>query len=443
MTIPSRPAPPPPNQQQQQQRQQLSQNNGGGYNNTSQTNTSLFKLPPPPTATNKLHNSKCNKSTSSSLSSLDNTSVTSITRKFPSVRTRYGSVNSMNDDPFEIVSKTVENSNVKKKTPPPRPPPPKIDLNQGTNNMALKKLGPPQSISKLSNIFGKKKNNKLPGKQQQSQQFPPNKYPPLSSNNNHTKTNQQQNFQSRPYAFVPPLVRNNYENELISFDSPPSSPTLTTLKKLNSIDSFSFSSDSNFSSSNNGSIKTQSESGFEDDFTSPPSDPWDSFNDTTYSIGYKENDLKISQPVRNLNAINSLKGDDILSNGKSLLPPPPTLTMPTIIKPKTQIPKNNNMIIKKNEAPKPPILYKEEMEKEIDDDDPPMPNCPPPPPPPEEFLNDGDGENSKFIGDDDIVDPLQPPYGIALYEFGGTEDGDLPFKVNFLFSLNSYKLKLN
>lgn len=152
---------------------------------------------------------------------------------------RYSPATNWDDTPFgsSAVAPQV------KKAPPPRPPPPKVVP-------ALKKPGQAQSINILSNLFGQKRGgstNKPPVSQKPvlMKLPPPPKLPPPNG-----------------YGSLATTTTNS---ELISFDSPPSSPTFTQKSCSDCISVDSFSSDSNYSSPNNGNM-SQAESGFEDDF---------------------------------------------------------------------------------------------------------------------------------------------------------------------------------
>lgn len=75
---------------------------------------------------------------------------------------------------------------------------------------------------------------------------------------------------------------------------------------------------------------------------------------------------------------------------------------------------------------------------ESGDYSPPMPTQPPPPPPPiidEDLVNPS--SDSWLTNFDPVpaasvdldVETIEEPYGIALYDFPGTHNDDLPFKV--------------
>uniref|UniRef100_A0A0K8TM41 Putative sorbin and sh3 domain-containing protein n=1 Tax=Tabanus bromius TaxID=304241 RepID=A0A0K8TM41_TABBR len=389
MTIPSRPAPPPPTQQRQ---------NAGAAPNL------VVKLPPPPT------------SAANGRDRVPTPKPSSITRKFPSARTRYAPVTNWDDQPFGA---EAANKAAYKKVPPPRPPPPKVLLTNGSNyeSSVLKKPGgPPQSVNVLSSFFGKKK---PPLAKKPTQKLPPFTLPVVSSN----QTNQ---FSLGSYQ---PQSQSNKEGLLISFDSPPSSPTFTQKSNSDCVSVDSFSSDSNFSSPHNGSI-SQTESGFEDDFTSP-TDPFESIRtEPMYDNASKAiNDYQTTAPIRNISAINRISNDNPLCNGKTLLPPPPALVAPTIIKPKSV--QNSTVKPKLELYALPPCEFDlPEVDFEVDDTppSPPMPSCPPPPPPPQ--VEDVNNFNLDAINLSEEPDWNEPSYGIALYDFEGVEVEDLSFKVN-------------
>ncbi|XP_055608608.1 uncharacterized protein LOC129755926 isoform X2 [Uranotaenia lowii] len=261
-----------------------------------------------------------------------------------------------------------------KKVPPPRPPPPKMVP-------ALKKPGQQQSINILSNLFGQKRNlgtsKTAPPPVSSSQKGsapiklpPPPKLPqPPSSSSQHHMPN---------YGSVASTPSASGVDMLISFDSPPSSPTFTQKSCSDCISVDSFSSDSNYSSPNNGNM-SQAESGFEDDFvshhdyqrsktTTPASmglngpkvnamkDLWDLSDpfgmappaptkatpggSSTSTNNNSSSNYTIYAPLSSATirapAVNSklYEADfvDPLCNGKSVAPKVQTVSMPTIIK---------------------------------------------------------------------------------------------------------------
>lgn len=457
MTIPSRPAPPPPSNVVGNNNNNLSQYQRQQQNGGVVVPKLTIKLPPPPTkgvpkgggglaannyaSTSSIYRSNSNNSLTSNgvtnSSSSSSSTSSSITRKFPMANVRYAPTTNWDGSPFEPM---MVNG---KKAPPPRPPPPKIANGHTTP--------PTQSVNILSNIFGRKKSTKAPKRPSQR----PGVVSTSASHSNsiYGTSSGGSLYSSFPPStlFGPPPTASAETNvQLISFDSPPSSPTFTQKSNSDCVSVDSFSSDSNFSSPNNGSV-SQPESGFEDDFsssraTTSPLDPWDTF---TSGGGTSELTTIGSAPVRNYNVVNNRiqqNSDNQLCNGKSLLPPPSVLHMPTIIKPK---------ISQKPKAPKPPPapLTMEQIRydlaiggsggnKSLSNDEavtppsPPMPNCPPPPPPP------GGYSILDVIKGDIDIDALslgahhyddganEQAYGIALYEFDGAVEGDLSFREN-------------
>ncbi|XP_037949662.1 protein app1-like [Teleopsis dalmanni] len=457
MTIPTRPAPAPPGSRAQnavaganasleQLRLQLQQQNGSIQNFT-------VKLPPPPkgsTTNGVQHRNISNHSN-------NNSDTTTITRKFP--QARYAPATSWDDKPFDHIS----NSNFKK-VPPPRPPPPKAQPLGRKLNAPL----PPaqQSTNILTNIFNRKKSTRAPTptntvarnynssshtygstvSASSTSQYNSNNY---SSNNWNSSWNTTTNtISSQSSSSLSTLTANinPQEAQLISFDSPPSSPTFTQKSNKSNSDCLSvdsFSSDSNFSSPQNGSV-SQPESGFEDDFsatrsrppTTSPLDPWetlDAFDADTTIYG---NTATIgTAPVRNLNSINTriqASNDNPLCNGKSLLPPTTSLTVPTIIKPK---------ISQKPKAPKPPVLskpifgYNSVLDTDLSTPpSPPMPQCPPPALPQSNVslldVISGKADAIHLGTGAAYTEELPQPYGTALYDFDGVEEGDLSFREN-------------
>lgn len=433
MTIPSRPAPPPPQQQATSQQ-----------HSATSSNIIPIKLPPPPApgSIQRTYSSKLPSRTSPGLNALSGGS--SVTRHFPAAR--YAPATNWDGFPFD--QPNTNNPSVKK-IPPPRPPPPRISPNM-TGNTVLKKPGPPQSINVLSNLFGRKKGHTKNNKQQLQQQssfnqLKLNSLPNVPQNN----TDNNRLISSQP----PQQTRlDSTDVELIKFDSPPSSPTFTQKSNSDCVSVDSFSSDSNFSSPQNGSV-SQPESGFEDDFLSP-TDPWaiNSINNgssstTSASRNYGFlTDKAMLQPVRNLNAINRSQNDNPLCNGKSLLPPQETLTMPTIIKPKPSLSSSSNTsspvhtgsntLMLKSQTPSmlqlknandPSACFSTYSDGESS---PPMPSCPPPPPPSSDIFDVIAGRLDAInLSNRESEDDSQS-YGIALYDFEGVEDGDLSFKEN-------------
>ncbi|XP_065095096.1 SH3 domain-containing protein 19 isoform X2 [Ochlerotatus camptorhynchus] len=421
MTIPSRPAPPPP---------QAASNKTTRYSPATNWDDTPFSAPP----------------------------------------TSIGAVGSRPAPPL-----TGNQLNMKpKKAPPPRPPPPKVVP-------ALKKPGQPQSINILSNLFGQKRNHASKGVAQKGQvpmklPPPPKQPPPLHQ---HT-TGHYSSIGSTPNSNA--QSHGNGAEFLISFDSPPSSPTFTQKSCSDCISVDSFSSDSNYSSPNNGNM-SQAESGFEDDFvsqhehqrskaTTPASstaatpssstlkDLWD-LSDTfgmpppgaksTTSTSTSNIYAPLSSATIRAPAVNSKlyasEFVDPLCNGKSVAPKVQTVAKPTIIKPggcngsnsQKSTPVHNLKpksampglwATMKSPAPLPttivPVAARlPPMVDGFDDgeeslDSLPSPPMPniPPPPPP------------PCVADESEDLETTEPYGIAMYDFRGETDEDLSFRIN-------------
>lgn len=356
MTIPTRPAPPPPIHQGTSPLQQQIVNEIANVEK-------LVKLQPP---TNKSISQQRNRSHS-------------ITRHFPKAK--------VNSDLLDAYAGTS-----KKKGPvPPRPPPPK------TAAVLKKPNAPPTSINIVSNLFGKKKTKpKIAVKPDVKQ---------LQSNNLSSHMN--------PLFANIKAPSSALDLELIQFDSLSScSPTFTQKSNSDCVSVDSFSSDSNVSSPNGHG--SQTESGFEDDFTTSrattsPADPWDTLEEVFSAAKNSSNLSLISAPIRNYDIINRIRPENTLC-GRNLTATTPALNMPTIIKPK---------ILQKPKAPNPPALSNNTKSYSCDDLHPPMPSFDPPPPPAFALQIKEDEE----------------PYGIALYDFQSTQEGDLPFHVSIFKTL--------
>ncbi|XP_039492732.1 uncharacterized protein LOC120452534 [Drosophila santomea] len=474
MTIPSRPAPAPPGSrgqsaaaganasleqlrlQLQQQHLQQQQAAGGGLQKLT------IKLPPPPKGPLQ---SQVSPHKRTAVSNNNNGSLfdepmggSSITRKFP--QARYTPATNWDDDPFG-----GSNGNDRfKKMPPPRPPPPKVLVNgqnvaKSTSSMASAVTGGTGRL--MSNIFLRKKSTST-ASAAASKAAAENRVYGLSSGNvatpsysnngssassatfsnvdwnaawntaTTTTTTTTSSSHSSHYA-----SQQTADAQLISFDSPPSSPTFTQKSNSDCVSVDSFSSDSNFSSPNNGSV-SQPESGFEDDYhrsrpsTQSPLDPWEAVD----SVGHGGVDSFGSAPVRQTYPLQSRTSDNPLCNGKSLLPPTQSLTMPTIIKPK---------ISQKPKAPKPPPFIGGHLPPGYSipsgyggSETPPSPPMPkgPPPPPPSSGISLLDVINGKVDalalsnGCQGYMEEEVVPYAITLYDFDGIEPGDLSFREN-------------
>lgn len=359
MTIPTRPAPPPPIYSVSGSSQQRS---NVGVN----VQKLLIKLPPP------MNKPVTHQSTSSQ----------SITRHFPKAK-----VNTESLDPFEVAPN-------RKGPAPPRPPPPKT-----ASSLLKKPNAPPTSVNIVSNLFGKKKAKPAIAAKPDIKQL---------------KSNDFSSSHINPLFATSKAPSPASDLELIQFDSPsPSSPTFTQKSNSDCVSVDSFSSDSNFSSPNNGH-GSQPESGFEDDFstsraTTSPADPWDTLEEVFSNAKENIYSNSITAPVRNYDILSCrVQPDNILCNGKSLIPPTPVLAMPTIIKPK---------ISQKPKAPKPPVFKSSVPSFACDELDPPMPSFAPPPPPP-------------TVPALHTVAEVGEPYGFALYDFQSVQEGDLPFRVS-------------
>lgn len=303
-------------------------------------------------------------------------------------QSRYGSTNwaSFDNNLFDQPTDIVQN---KKNPPPPRPPPPKV------SSQPFKKPSQPTSVNLLSNLFGKAKLNGTK---------------PSTTHTSNTSRSVTPN--EIPKLAAPPssTVSHDASQELISFDSPPNSPTLTQKSNsdCNSINS-SFSSDSNNYIPHNGRT-SQPESGFEDDF-SFGKDPWDT-NDPFSPLPYDvpKSTASYQKPVTigstsfysyDLYGSGSAKSSadfvDPLCNGKSLLSKEPVLTKPTIIKPAITKPKPKLNSSYQNKGPAPSL--------------------------PSSTTHSSPQQQEEF-------DENEPSYGIAMYDFDPIQDGDLILREN-------------
>lgn len=370
---------------------------------------------------------------------------------------RYSPATNWDDTPF---SNAVAAQPQVKKAPPPRPPPPKVVP-------ALKKPGQAQSINILSNLFGQKRGSSQKPPVSQKPVLmklpPPPKLPPPNQSNSATST--------------------AATSELISFDSPPSSPTFTQKSCSDCISVDSFSSDSNYSSPNNGNM-SQAESGFEDDFvvsntehgrrskvTTPSAtistssssrDLWDlsdPFGMPATTGNTASSNSTIYAPVGSATirvpTVNSKLYDpdfvDPLCNGKTVAPKVQTIAKPTIIKSvngsssssaassQKSTPIHHHLEIKPKPILTPPIwsikpaampapapiplvpASFEEPEEEEEESLDSLPSLPMPniPPPP-----------PPVVVEDEVPEEAQDPYGVAMYDFAGETDEDLSFRTN-------------
>jgi SH3 domain-containing protein 19 len=293
---------------------------------------------------------------------------------------RYTPTTNWDDSPFDAGMQATNQAqqstfNRVKKPPPPRPPPPKI--NQSLP--APKK--PPQSVNILSNLFGSSKskqqstitsvanpvsNNQRGGRLQNFiQPKVPPKLPAPPPTNHHHHNRYQAMGATQPQLVPPPQQTENVQ--LISFDSPPDSPTLTQKSNANSdcVSIDSFSSDSNYSSPHNESASaSQAESGFEDDFSvqSSRSNSGGGFKASPWEVSGDPFSQPPAQPVKTpkvqpmpksmsvggssfFSTFDSGRSStasrhqtdeflDPLCNGRTLIKTAPVITRPTIIKPK-------------------------------------------------------------------------------------------------------------
>ncbi|KAH8399240.1 hypothetical protein KR215_005756 [Drosophila sulfurigaster] len=487
MTIPSRPAPAPPGsrgqsaaaganasleqlrlQLQQQHLQQQQAANGGLQKLT-------IKLPPPPKGPmQQQHQQKWNNNNNFfDVDSSSTTTGSSITRKFP--QARYTPATNWNDSPFDSAA---GNGNSFKKMPPPRPPPPKVQVNgrkmtttTTTTSGAVGGGSGGGAGGIISNIFNRKKSTTATASAAASKAAAQSRVYGLSSGHAGAATsstaatatstssanlydwNAAWNTASTTTTSMTTtnVTKNSYRSEadaqLISFDSPPSSPTFTQKSNSDCVSVDSFSSDSNFSSPNNGSV-SQPESGFEDDYTrsrpatqSPLVDPWEAVDNNIYGGGV---DSFGAAPVRQMQTTqyqqqqqSMRSSDNPLCNGRSLLPPTQSLSMPTIIKPK---------ISAKPKAPKPPPFIGQPPMSAYGNSTPPSPPMPKGAPPPLSaaaasaapaghisLLDVISGKVDALAlsnGSSGYVEEAQLAYCIALYDFDGVEEGDLSFREN-------------
>uniref|UniRef100_A0A2M3YZ52 Putative cofilin/tropomyosin family drebrinlike protein abp1 n=1 Tax=Anopheles braziliensis TaxID=58242 RepID=A0A2M3YZ52_9DIPT len=380
-----------------------------------------------------------------------------------------------------------------KKPPPPRPPPPKVQPSQLAPIVpALKKPGQPQSINILSSLFGQKRSSSgssANGKTNASV---------VQKSSNSSSSSVPIKLLPPPAPLAPPpssrsggsstygslasstgtgtAASSSGDMQLITFDSPPSSPTFTQKSCSDCISVDSFSSDSNYSSPNGGGNMSQAESGFEDDFVAsaggfnqPRSgsaagmtwgdliDPFESNGNGRAAVNYAPLPLTTAQ-VRAPLVNSKLQQSDFidpLCNGRTVTSKIPTVSMPTIIKPPTvgsgsqkSTPQHTaaastslQPLARANltsgggggvfAASKRPTAAAPQaaavvdyFSTEVDSFDSlpslPMPTIPPPPPPPSVSSSSTSG----------VVDIAEEPYGIALYNFEGETDEDLTLKVN-------------
>lgn len=376
----------------------------------------------------------------------------------PVSQSRYSPVTNWNDDPFGSDVFEPTPLHAQKKKPPPRPPPPKI--NHPTNR-------PSHFIRKptiLTNILTRSR----------------------GTNNNVTnvQTTILEHNESQVELFKKVSVNKNAGAvplaSLIDLSSPPSSPTFTTRSSSDglSIDSFgsdaTSSTNNHLNSFNNGNV-SQAESGFEDDFdlfSSSQKNTQDGNSDDWVNFD------PFSPPVKPTIAKKPVvtKGNheylNPLCNGKTVLPAVRTVKVPTIIRAKPARPKppenlsllkvsfgqspapfatmslnmakpidkaNVNEFMNTPSIPIPAVEREASFSFAADDFSPPMPTIPPPPPPvldekelPAEPSLDWPDQGSEvpefpgYCGEDSESEP----HAIALFDYLGDQDDDLPFKTN-------------
>lgn len=344
--------------------------------------------------------------------------------------------------------KSIQQQPKVKKQPPPRPPPPREGFKPA---VPLKKPSTAHSNTILANLLSRArltKPNANSNKQVSSTRTSaalPQLTTSASTHNVHQQINNYGAITLKPSASFSSTVSSISSNEmkLISFDSPPSSPTFTQKSNSDCVSVNSFSSDSNYSPNNGFS----SESGFEDDFVldngtkpstykpAPVIDPFDMLDafsppaSNTYRPPIAQKPVNVGNTsfyaftgnVSSINPNNSRKpaeNFDPLCNGKDLIKPAVAPKMPTIIRPnsagKGKI-SPVHTIKPKAVTPEPKTV--QQFDDSFDDSLPslPMPSIPPPPPP-TEVLDDGNTETES--------------YGMVLYDFEGEHDDDLSLRAN-------------
>lgn len=343
-----------------------------------------------------------------------------------------------------------------KKQAPPRPPPPREGFKPA---VPLKKPSSAHSNTILASLLSRArltKPNNNNNKQATSIKTSAPLQPLSSSTSTHNVFQHQQNINNygaitlKPSASFSSTASSITSNEmkLISFDSPPSSPTFTQKSNSDCVSVNSFSSDSNYSPNNGFS----SESGFEDDFvldTSKPStyksasviDPFDMLDafgasSNTYRPPIAQKPVNVGNTsfyafagnVSSINPNNSKRPADNFDpfcNGKDLIKPSVAPKMPTIIRPNSAgkgkispVHSTKPKIVTTPEPKHVPLMQESHFEDAFEDSLPslPMPCMPPPPPPPAEVLDDGNTETES--------------YGTVLYDFEGEHDDDLCLRAN-------------
>lgn len=374
----------------------------------------------------------------------------------PTNASRYTPTTNWDDTPFETNNKLqLQNRNQfveqNKKVAPPRPPPPRPASNPGL----LKKPGTQQSVNILTNFFGRRSKTAAPNV--------PCIPPPQSSTRNRRKNvsnlpppPKSASFSSISSSAYSSLV--GTPDQLITFDSPPSSPTLTQKSNSDCVSVDSFSSESNYSP-NNGSI-SQAESGFEDDFfvDNNSKDPWDtsdpfakpSHTNGKPQIAHKPINISAASYYAYTTGLEKSQNENPLCNGKTLVTQQPVFK-PTIIRP--ILPASNGssgknspvmnglgvydkISLKDAFTTRPSSsLAKPVISLDLADDDntppsPPMPSCPPPPPPAEYFEEVAVASSPDVTNYSSLSDEVSESYGITLYDYEATQDEDLSFRVS-------------
>lgn len=220
-----------------------------------------------------------------------------------------------------------------RKVAPPRPPLPRLTPSPNQHQLKSQHRQPPSSnIASLTNIFRRMKTNDNRSKDLFTLPPPPAATHPTSirnpsaakAHNNYVHASLRGELSS-PSTSAPAAV---VPGELISFDSPPNSPTPTQASWASSM---SFSSDLATTSSA-AAAATHNESGFEDDFGS--SLRLDPFSPELGGMPVFGSAFSTLVPSNSTQWSSDFL--DPLCNGKSLLPPQVTntgATVPTIIRP--------------------------------------------------------------------------------------------------------------
>jgi len=330
-------------------------------------------------------------------------------------KSRYTPTTDWDDQPFGDMWGASTTQPQSKKPAPPRPPPPKVKPSTGKKPSTL------HSNTILSNLISRARLSKPKSQPPVAAKLPAPSQPPSI---NYGSVKSSPSFTSST-ASTPSY---SADKQLISFDSPPGSPTFTQKSNSDCVSVDSFSSDSNYSPNNGFST----ESGFEDDFVldnlkpykrMTPVDPFDLLDEPTAAAR-----PPIAQKPLNVGSASFYTAtkpvvDETLCNGKNLISAEPIRAGPTIIR----------AVHKKPQAPPKPkatlvtaVFEKQESDESLSES-PPMPSCPPPPPP-KEFFDEVKVEVARkapaFVDGE-----CEESYGIGLYDFDGEQDGDLPIRA--------------